>query len=84
MCDECGYCERHCECGEDEHKRQRQALPDGLDEKILPARASADASAAASAELLSPVAEQQFHGELSYTDSDIPLNPWHQSGRAAP
>jgi hypothetical protein len=73
MCDECGYCERHCECGEDEHKRQRQALPDGLEEKILPARVAADASAAASAELMSPVAEQQFHGELSYTDSDIPL-----------
>ena len=76
MCGECGYCERHCDCedAEDGHKRQRQQPVEGLELRILPARETATASAAASEEQVSPIAEQQFHSELSFGDKAIPLS----------
>eukprot|EP01043_Picozoa_sp_COSAG02_P007785 COSAG02_NODE_239_length_27693_cov_31.385700_10_plen_130_part_00 len=57
----------------DEHKRQRQQPAQDLELRILPAREMATRAAAASAEHLSPVAEQQFTQQLTYTDANIPL-----------
>eukprot|EP01043_Picozoa_sp_COSAG02_P071788 COSAG02_NODE_13263_length_1418_cov_1.216831_1_plen_414_part_10 len=75
MCRECGFCERHCDCADavDTHKRQRQQPVHDLGLRILPARETATHAAAASAEHLSPVAEQQFTQQLTYTDANIPL-----------